>query len=180
MPWTTPPTWSAGVKDQPTLTDYNQLIRDNPNYLLSGRPLLNTPYLGSAITSSTTSWAAVSTTNARMSPTLNSNRVQGYFAFPFKLSFSGSGVAYAWFDVAVDGVRIGDTTLGIIPAPTEGDAGLKLVIVPFAISGLSNLAPNIDLYWKLKVNSGTGYAMNILCATGTDGHSPLQKVLLEV
>ena len=46
MAWTVPPTWSAGVKDQPTLTDFNQLLRDNLNYLLGGKDIKYKEYLG--------------------------------------------------------------------------------------------------------------------------------------
>lgn len=174
MGWTDPNTPSAG--DDWTATMYRTYIRDNLNYLFNGRPYsVTATYLGSAITGTTTSFAAVSTSNARIVMTPNSGRIKGQFVFPFHLSFSGSGVAYAWFDVAIDGTRLGDSTLGLVVAPVAGDGNQRLVVVPFQATGVSVGSHNIDLYWKLKVNSGTGYQMNIDCASSTDGHSPLSK-----
>lgn len=172
--WTSPNSPSAG--DDWTATMYRTYIRDNLNYLLNGQPYSTSPtYLGTAITGTTTSFAAVSTTNARITLTTVSGRVKGVFEFPFKLSFSGSGTVYAWFDVAINGTRLGDSTLGLVIAPTEGAGTLCHVVVPFQAVGVTPGSVNIDLYWKLKVNSGTGYQMNILCTSASDGHAPLVK-----
>lgn len=170
---------TKAANDDITATLWNTYVRDNDAYHFNGRPLVNTTYLGSAITGTTTSFAAVSTANARMNATINSGRAKGLFEFPFKLSFSGSGVAYAWFDVAVDGTRLGDSTLGLVIAPSEGEGSLKFVQVPFVATGLSVGSHNFDLYWKLKTVSGSGYQMNIQCTSAADGHGPLLKHLWE-
>lgn len=159
MAWTVPPTWQAGVKDQPTITDYNQLLRDNENYLLSGRDFVNTSYNGSAITSTSTSWVAVNTTNARITTgVLNSQRVKGLFSFPCSITFSVAGTAYIYFTVYVDATtNLGNATYGLaVATPTQ-----QQIVVPFIATGLSIATHTLDLYWKLVTVSGTVSAMRI-------------------
>ena len=146
---------SKNAGDDITATLWGTYIKANGEYLFNGRPYVNDRYLGSALTGTTTSWAAVSTTNARMTATINSGRVRGQFEFPFKLSSSSAGIAWVWFDVAVDGVRLGDSTLGLVVAPTEGDGNLRTVVVPFIATGVAVGNRNFDLYWKLKTSTST-------------------------
>ena len=167
---------TKAANDDITATLWNTYVRDNEAYYFNGRPLVNATYLGSAITGTTTSFAAVSTTNARMNATINSGRAKGLFEFPFKLSFSSAGVAYAWFDVAVDGVRLGDSTLGLV---VNDSTALREIVVPFVATGLSVGSHNFDLYWKLKVSTGSGWQMNIQCTSAADGHGPVLKQMWE-
>lgn len=161
MAWTVPPTWQAGVKDQPTITDANQLWRDNLTYLLGGRDTVNASYNGSAITSTSTTWVAVDTTNARITTgVINSTRVKGLFSFPCHITFSVAGTAYIYFTVYVDGTtNLGNATYGLAVAASA--AAQQQIMVPFISTGLSVATHTFDLYWKLVTVSGTVSAIRI-------------------
>ena len=169
MAWTVPPTWQAGVKDQPTITDFNQLLRDDLNYLLGGRDFVNASYNGSAITSTSTSWVAVDTTNARITTgVLNSQRVKGLFSFPCSITFSVAGTAYIYFTVYVDATtNLGNATYGLAVASSA--AGQQQITVPFIATGQSIATHTLDLYWKLVTVSGTVSAMRIETANANGG-----------
>lgn len=178
MPWFTPETWTPGSNDQPTTTQFNKYLRDNPNYLLSGRASYNTQYLGTGFTSSSTTFAAVSTTNARISINSASSRVRGFFQFTGNTGFSSAGVAYVNFTVYLNGTtNLGDATLGLVAHPSTINGGM--IVVPFFATGLTPGNNTFDLYWKLTVVSGSGWAMNILCTSATNGNSPILRHAIE-
>lgn len=107
MGWNTEPTWQAGVKDQPTLTDFNQLFRDNGNYLLGGRP--NDATLrdnGASYSSASTTFVNIDGTNLSKSILVNSGKVM----VVANLVLIGDGTAGGYkgcFDFTVDGTRYG-------------------------------------------------------------------------
>jgi predicted RecA/RadA family phage recombinase len=131
------------------------------NYLLGGRDFVNTSYNGSAITSTSASWVAVDTTNARITTgTVNSTRVKGLFSFPCHITFSVAGTAYIYFSVYVDATtNLGNSTYGL--AVVANAAQQQFVSVPFISTGLSVATHTFDLYWKLVTVSGTVSAMRI-------------------
>lgn len=174
--WTTPNTAGAGTPV--ASSDYNTYVRDNLTYLFSQRPINNTSYIGSAITSTSTSWVAVSTTNARMTKTINSGRVRGAFTFSAHVTFSVAGSAYIYFTVYRDGAtNLGDATYGL--AVHASGAQQAQITVPFMDESLSVGSHDYDLYWKLVTVSGTVSAIRIECANANGG-TPILKHLIEV
>lgn len=107
MAWTTPRTWAAG--ELVTAALLNTHVRDNLLHLF-GRPygfVLYTPAANYTRTSAV--FADVDATNLSLSVTTAAARLlcmacfQGYDA-------AGTG---AYFDIAVDGTRIGNSTYGL-------------------------------------------------------------------
>src|SRR5262245_16030792 len=143
MPWNTPPTFTAG--QVVTASDLNSFVRDNPNYLLAGRP-------GSAIkrdnnsnySSTSTSFVAIDGTNLAITITLNGTKARVSFVGVFNPS--GTASAQAAFDVDIDGTRVGSAGAdGLIV--TQGGSP---VIVGFSltVTGLSVAAHTFKIVWK--------------------------------
>ena len=165
MPWTSPNTAVTGAPI--SASDYNTYQRDNLTYLFSQRPAPKSSYFSGSLSSSSTSFVDVSTSNVKLNATINSGRFYCLFTFPFNLSFSSAGIARANFRVQVDGVTSeGDPTYGLLHA---NNTIQQTLIVPALLQGLSAGAHDIRLQWKLTVTSGSGWQMNIPSVAGADG-----------
>lgn len=155
MAWTVPPTWSAGVKDQPTLTDFNQLLRDNLNYLLGGKDIAYKEYLGANKTTTGTSFAAVDTTNFRLtSGTINSGRYIVLVSAQWNVT-TLNNVIYA--DMKVDATtraNNGDSTNGIISWTNPNQNSDRCIFVAY-FTGLSVATHTFDVWWKVSAGTGT-------------------------
>lgn len=161
-----------------SLTNFGLKVIANLNYLFGERPLNFTTYQGTAITSTSTSWVAVDTTNARITQTINSGRVQGKFTLTANITFSVAGAAYIYFTVYKDGTtNLGDATYGL--ALHASSATRQQVTIPFIATGLSVGSHTFDLYWKLVTVSGTVSAIRIECDSANGG-VPIIKEMLEV
>lgn len=161
-----------------SLTNFGLKVIADINYLFNERPINNTSYIGSAITSTSTSWVAVSTTNARMTKTINSGRVRGAFTFSAHVTFSVAGTAYIYFTVYRGGVtNLGDATYGL--AVHASAAQQAQITVPFIDDAAAVGSNDYDLYWKVVTISGTISAIRIECATASGG-APILKHLQEI
>jgi len=110
MAWTTPNSPSSG--DDWTATMYRTYIRDNLNYLFSGRPIGQVHYVGAGDkTSSVATWADVDSTNIKVTLTISSGRARVFASFRGAADNTASSAAE--FDLAVDGTRLGDSTHGL-------------------------------------------------------------------
>src|SRR5215813_1900723 len=132
MPWNTPPTFTAG--QVVTASDLNSFVRDNPNYLLSGRP-------GSAIkrdnnanySSTSTSFVAIDGTNLAVTITTNGTKARVSFVGVFNPA--GTSSASAAFDIDVDGTRVGSA--GVDGLVVAAGANPALVSFSVTVTGLS-------------------------------------------
>ena len=155
MPWTIPPTWQAGVKDQPTLTDYNQLIRDNLNFLLGGRDIQFKYYIGVDKTTVSTTFAAVDTTNFRLkSGVIYSGRYLVIAHAEWAVTTLNNKI---FGDIWVDGTTRpanGDATNGLGSWNNPNQNSDKMLLIGY-FTGLSVAAHNFDIAWKVSAGTGT-------------------------
>src|SRR5579859_7042794 len=112
MPWHTPPTLSPGYVV--TDTDVNNLWRDNPNYLLAGRPdVFTLVATGTDYTISGTSFADVDASNLIMSPAALSG---SKYLCEAILTASAAASHYLYFDWILDGTTRAGGTIGVAGA----------------------------------------------------------------
>jgi len=157
MAWTVPPTWSAGVKDQPTLTDFNQLLRDNLNYLLGGKDIAYKEYLGADKTTTGTSFAAVDTTNFRLtSGTINSGRYIVFCSAEWGVTTLNNKIYADMYVDALTRANNGNSTRGIISWNNPTQNTDRMVLIAY-FTGLSVATHTFDLYWKVSAGTGTLY-----------------------
>lgn len=157
MAWTVPPTWSAGVKDQPTLTDFNQLLRDNLNYLLGGRGIAKQEYLGADKTTTSTSFVAVDTTNFRLtSGTINSGRYIVFCSAEWGVTTLNNKIYADMYVDATTRANNGNGTRGIISWNNPTQNTDRMVLIAY-FTGLSVATHTFDLYWKVSAGTGTLY-----------------------
>ena len=124
--WTTPITWN--VDQLVTNTDLNQQLRDNMEYLLSpNHQRILRDNGGDYTISNVTTFQDIDSTNLSITLVTHGGPVWVHF---LGAATNGGGAAY--FDIAVDGVRVGDSF-------TKGLAELDVATgerVPVAISVL--------------------------------------------
>ena len=158
MAWTVPPNWTAGVKDQPTLTDFNQLLRDNLNYLLGGRDIAYKEYLGADKTTTTTaSFTAVDTTNFRLtSGTINSGRYIVFCSAEWGVTTLNNKIYADMYVDATTRANNGNGTSGIISWNNPNQNTDRMVLIAY-FTGLSVATHTFDLYWKVSAGTGTLY-----------------------
>lgn len=158
MPWNIPPTWSAGVKDQPTLTDYNQLLRDNPNYLLGGKDIAIKDYLGGDKTTTGTSFAVVSTTDFRLtSGVINSGRYMVYAWAEWGVTTLNNKI---FADVYVDATtraNNGDSTNGVVSWNMQNVNTDRMFLMAYFTGLITGITHVFDIYWKVSAGTGTFY-----------------------
>jgi hypothetical protein len=151
MAWTSPKTWNTN--DVLTSTDMDTYVRDNPNYLLSGRPGGQTKRdAGTDYKISTNTWADIDATYFGTTITLNATRA--IVSFNGVLSGSATTIVVD-FDVDVNGVRFG--TAGIDGIWGVSLAGPNTNRVPISLTQpLFNLTPGANtIKMKWKCSSGT-------------------------
>ena len=179
MAWTIEPNWQAGVKDQPTLTDFNQLFRDNGNYLLGGRPNASDLRDNNATyTTASTSFVDVDggTPGVALSRQILVN--SGKVMVVLGATMLGDGTAGGYrvsFDFTIDGTRYGNGWNG---GPTLSDGlwgGLINAannVLAFTISGMkyvSGLSTGVTHTFNLQYKTSVGTAK--LCSgNGTAGN----------
>jgi hypothetical protein len=146
MVWTTPATWSTG--ETVTAAKMNLHIRDNLNALFTPNYGNGDYTSGANNTTTSTSFAVVDATNI----TFNVTSAGGMYWLGFSGQVFGStGAVIPYFDIAVDGTRIGDATIGLARGSLGTGATAFTVIAPTVLSAGTR---TITLHWR--VSSGTG------------------------
>lgn len=167
MPWRNPITWQ--VNQLVTETDLNEQVRDNLSYLKervdtpsSAQILLNE---SSDYTTISTSYVDVDATKLALTITTRGNAVMVGF---FGTVSAGTAVeSIAYFDVAVDGVRVGgDDGLTLVARKNGSGGSLAHDSVSFVllIPTLSAGDHTFKLQWKI-----SGSSMILRAGTGTTG-----------
>ncbi len=147
MAWTTPDTRSAG--DVLSAANYNTYLRDNLNYLFSGRPkfaILRDN--GASYTTTSTSFVDVDATNLKGTLTLSGSAV--LIGFQCVLASSGAGGPLApQFDISVDGVRVGASGAdGLMRASSTTTYVYPGVALLALITNLSAGSHTFKVLWK--------------------------------
>jgi hypothetical protein len=144
--WTAPRTWATG--ELVTAAQLNEQVRDNlervatPNYG-------NGDYTsGANHTTTSATFGNVDAANI----TFNITSAGGMYWLGFSSQVFGStGAVITYFDIAVDGTRIGDATIGLIRSTLGTGATTFTVIAPTVLTSGTR---TITLQWR--VSSGTG------------------------
>lgn len=146
MAWTTPRTWVAG--EVPGDTIFNTHVRDNLNYLIA-RPSSSIKRDNNA-TYTTTSATFVDIDSANLSITLNISGSAVLVSFCGLCT--GNNNLFAFFDITVDGVRVG-------AAGADGIAGFFIggnnALASFAVlvTGLAAGTHTFKVQWKYGAGS---------------------------
>lgn len=157
MSWTTPADWST--IPIPGVSDMNTQVRDNLNYLLSGRPMQAIKRdNGADYTTTSTSWVDIDGANLAITLTINGTNVM--------LGFTGvsSGVQYIDWDFTVDGTRYASAGLdGLAHNGSSSDFHIAMTAL---VTGLAPGSHTFKVQWK--VASGTGKLYAGAGSAGTD------------
>ena len=156
MTYTIIPPFAPGTHDLLTVTEMNQIV-NNIVYGLGGRDIAYKEYLGADKTTTGTSFAAVDTTNFRLtSGTINSGRYLVFLSAQWGVTTLNNKI-YA--NMYVDGTTRatnGDNTNGIVSWNNPNQNSDRLVMLAF-FTGLSVATHTFDLYWKVSAGTGTLY-----------------------
>lgn len=129
------------------------VLRGNIEYLLTPNSDPGVATGAADVTTTSTSWVAVNTTNWRKTITTNGGTVKIVASFLCKTTNNTDTVS---FDIAVDGTRIGDATAGLTAYNGKGGAVLQHMTV-VGITTPSAGSHNFDLYWKVSAATATLY-----------------------
>jgi len=111
MPWHSPPTWSPGYVV--TDTDTDNYLRDNPNYLLGGRPDTSGAITGFADYGvGVTTFADVDATNLILSPTLSGSK----YLCVCLMTVAAAASHYLYLDWIVDSTTRAGGVNGLVGA----------------------------------------------------------------
>jgi len=151
MAWVTPRTWVP--EELVTANLLNTHLRDNLNALKNPPSAHYELNQGSDYTTTSGSFVDVDATNLALTITPSGGDVLVHFHG----AVENSGGSAIYFDVAVDGTRIGGDD-GI--ARVRASASLDMVEVSFTrlITGLSAAAHTFKLQWKTPANTATLFA----------------------
>lgn len=162
MAWTTPQTWTAG--QVVGASDLNTHLRDNINYVLSGRGAVPLWWTSTGvITVNSSTFVDVDATNLKMTITLASGRIMGWWTATMQVDNTAHNVK-AWL-----GTRVDDTTednassAATVMLQQAGNTNYIPVVVPFAFTNLSQASHFVKLRGRhdgsagavLRVTSGT-------------------------
>ncbi len=160
MAWTTPDTRSAG--DVLSAANYNTYLRDNLNYLFSGRPKFSILRdNGANYTTTSLTFVDVDGTNLKGTLTVSGSAV----LLGFNCALVGLNIR-GFFDFAVDGTRLGAAGLNGLIRQTEGngggDGGVSLMAL---VTGLSIGSHTFTIQWRAHA-AGT---LTMYAGSGTAG-----------
>jgi hypothetical protein len=141
--WTTPDTRSAG--DVLSAANYNIYLRDNLNYLFSGRPKFSVLRdNGGDYTTTSTTFVDVDGTNLKGTLTISGSAVLLGFTCQFKYQ-----TTTAYLDFTVDGVRVGAAGADGLIYSVSGAAYMKPFGCFIALAtGLSVGSHTFKVVWK--------------------------------
>jgi len=158
MAWTTPRTWVNG--EVPGETIFNAHVRDNLNYLYSGRP--NSAVVrdnGATYTTSSGTFVDIDGTNLAITLSITSGKVLIFFTGVTQMAAASEQPE---FDITVDGTRIGAAgNDGLVTV----QAGTSTHKIPFCIAvlktDLSSGSHTFKPVWRavlgtVKLFSGNG------------------------
>jgi hypothetical protein len=163
MAWTEPKTWSA----EPLVAgDLNTHLRDNLN-AIKDPPTAHYELDESAdYTTSSQSFVNVDNTPGKLSLTISTNGGDVLVGFHAIVGTAATGVPICYFDIEVDGNRIGGDD-GICTVRHSGGVATLVSFVRL-ITGLEAGSHTFKLQWKVNTSTETLYA-----GAGTsafDGH----------
>ena len=162
MAWVAPRTWTAG--EVVTASMMNQDVRDNMNYVLSGRGVAQVKVLSASnytITSST--FVYVDTTNLALTLSINSGRIMGWWTFSELFDNTAhNGKAWVGTDRDAGAAMHGDATYGTKLLLTNHSDDITL---PFYFSGLSAASHTLKL--MARTDGSAGASITIYKATDT-------------
>lgn len=165
MPWHTPITW---VADQlVTETQLNQQLRDNLSYLKErvDAPASAAYFLNESADYSTTSTTFVDIDPFRLSFTLNTSGRALMIGFHGVVAAATTTESIAYFDVTVDGVRVGgDDGLTLVARKTGAGNSAAVDSVAFVVlvEGISAGEHIFRLQWRI-----SGGSMLLRAGAGT-------------
>jgi hypothetical protein len=146
MAWTTPKTWSTG--ELVTAANMNLHVRDNLNALFTPNTGGGSYTAGANHTTTSTSFANVDATNITFAVTSAGGRY--WLGFAGRYVHSGSA-SYIYFDIAVDGTRIGGTN-GLLPCSSSTTGSAFQIITPYVLTAGTR---TITLQWRVSAGTGT-------------------------
>ncbi len=148
MGWTAPATWNPGQVI--SATDLNTHLRDNLNYLLSGRARQTIKRDNNAdYSTSSTTFVDIDSTNLSITLNLSGTAVLLLFT---AVGTPSSGVAFIDFDI--DGTRFaagGVDGMGIL-------GNRSVATIAALVTGLSAGSHTFKVKWKTNTSSTTIYA----------------------
>jgi hypothetical protein len=155
MAWTTPITWTTN--QLVAASDMNAQIRDNENYLFSGRPGSTIKYdAGASYTTTSTSFVDIDATNISITLTISSGRALVMF-----MSVSDAQVQNGAFDISVDGTRIGSAgTNGISASFMTNAVDTSTTTIGVVVTGLSVGSHTFRPQWRKLNGTATMFAGN--------------------
>jgi hypothetical protein len=155
MAWTTPKTWT--VRELVTASMMNTHVRDNLNFLLSGRAKQTIKRdNGATYTTTSTSFVDIDGTNLKVDLTTAGGAVLVGFAG----TITASAVAVASFDIDIDGTRYASAGLDGVFAQNV-KAEYEAINLAVLVTGLSAGAHTFKIQWRittgnLYLESGNG------------------------
>lgn len=145
MAWTTPKTWQQQLV---TVNDLNQQLRDNLSYLMGERPISITAHLDGPYTTTSLSFAYVSSDTLRIDKAINGSRIFVLYTgqlfqdtYPYTVS-----TRVAVYTTAATWLYSSAVTIG--PDNRMGFA------IPYAVTGMT--PGNVAVAAQMKVDGATG------------------------
>lgn len=129
MGWTTPTTWVNG--SVPGATDLNTHIRDNENYLCSGRPygyLYTNTGTDYALTVATT-WTTIDNTNLTMTLTTQSGHIRLEAIFDLDQSAGASDIIFCWYNTTTAASQVATARLVVGGSSGNIAANVKVLSI---------------------------------------------------
>jgi len=151
MAWIAPPTFTSG--QVVSASDLNQYIRDNTNYLFSGRALSALVQTAAGATTTSTTFVDVSSANLTVSITVNSGRAICFWMADISIS-TGITVSFDWIvDSTTRSSGSGTGGNGLLQF-TNANAVASSITLIGIFTGLSVGSHTFRPQWR--VGSGTG------------------------
>lgn len=152
MVWTTPASYTTG--ETVTAAKLNLHIRDNLNALFIPNYGNGDYTSGANHTTTSTTFAVVDATNITFSVT----SAGGMYWLGFcGQVFGSTSAVIPYFDIAVDGTRVGDATIGLCRGSQSTTAASFTVIAPTVLSAGTR---TITLHWRVSTGTGTLVSTN--------------------
>lgn len=156
MAWSTPKTWTATLV---TVADLNTYIRDNQNALKTPpQDIYSTgAYAGASTTSAT--FVNIDATNLSLDITTAGGRLAILFQ---ALVYHTSGAGLAYFDLSINGSRIGDTSYGL-GAKYMYASGVRIAVNIFIVTGAQVAGSyNVKPMWLTNTGGTINLDANVL------------------
>ena len=165
MSWATPVTWTAG--QVVGASDLNAQVRDNMNFLLSGKVFNNIRYLGVAnktLNATNANMAAIDTTNLRFSWVGTTGRVRG--GWGGFVSYDDAGhVGNAYLSTLLDSAAVdGGSNNDTLYIPHQYNSSFWY---PFGFTGLTAASHAADMCWRISTAGSPSSPLITLSSTAS-------------